>query len=64
MRLADRRLRRELVWVVVIKLVLLTLLWWLFIAPQRVEVDSRKMADVVAAPDGSPLQFKENPHAN
>ena len=42
----------------------LTLLWWLFIAPQRVEVDSRKMADVVAAPAGSPLQFKENPHAN
>jgi len=46
----DRRLRRELLWVVVLKLAVLYALWHAFIAPQRVQVDTQAMASAMAAP--------------
>ncbi|THF63341.1 cytochrome oxidase putative small subunit CydP [Pseudothauera rhizosphaerae] len=44
MQLADRKLLREIVVVVVLKLLLITALWWAFIRDHRVEVDVQRMA--------------------
>ncbi|WP_055433784.1 cytochrome oxidase putative small subunit CydP [Gulbenkiania indica] len=49
----DRRLRRELIWVIVLKLVVLAVLWRVFIAPKRVRVDSQRMVEVMVVPDTS-----------
>ncbi|WP_152966523.1 cytochrome oxidase putative small subunit CydP [Gulbenkiania mobilis] len=49
----DRRLRRELIWVIVLKLVVLAVLWRVFIAPKRVQVDSQRMVEVMVLPDTS-----------
>ncbi|WP_068636690.1 cytochrome oxidase putative small subunit CydP [Thauera butanivorans] len=43
MQLADRKLLREIVVVVVLKLVLITALWWAFIRGHQVEVDVQRM---------------------
>ncbi|WP_114649437.1 cytochrome oxidase putative small subunit CydP [Pseudothauera hydrothermalis] len=41
---SDRKLLREIVVVVVLKLVLIAALWWGFIRDHKVEVDSARMA--------------------
>lgn len=43
MTAADRRLLRHLVTVVLIKLIALTVLWWLFIRDARVPVDTDRI---------------------
>ncbi|MCK6394732.1 cytochrome oxidase putative small subunit CydP [Zoogloea sp.] len=40
----DHRLRRHLAWVIVLKLVLLTALWWGFIRDARVSVSPQDMS--------------------
>ncbi len=50
MNLADRKLMREIVVVVVLKLVVLTGLWWAFIRDARVTVDAAAVAVQVSAP--------------
>lgn len=55
----DRRLRRELLWVVVLKLAVLYALWHAFIAPQRVQVDTQAMANAMAAPVAAARQSGE-----
>ncbi|MDC7718010.1 hypothetical protein PQU95_12395 [Vogesella sp. DC21W] len=55
----DRRLRRELLWVVVLKLAVLYALWHAFIAPQRVQVDTQAMANAMAAPAAAARQSGE-----
>lgn len=57
MQLADRKLLREIVVVVVLKLVLITALWWAFIRGHQVEVDVQRMVAHTSAgglpnPDG------------
>lgn len=42
---AEQRLLRHLVIAVILKLVVLTLLWWLFIREARVSVDADQLAD-------------------
>lgn len=44
MKLSDQGLFRHLVVVVLIKLMLITALWWVFIRDARVAVDSAAMA--------------------
>jgi cbb3-type cytochrome oxidase subunit 3 len=48
MNLSDQGLLRHLVVVVLIKLVLITTLWWVFIRDARVSVDSAAMAAQVS----------------
>lgn len=55
----DRRLRRELLCVVVLKLAVLYALWHAFIAPQRVQVDTQAMASALAAPAAATRQSGE-----
>lgn len=45
----DIKLRNELIWLVVLKLVLLTLIWWFFFNDQRVSVDLKTIGDQVIA---------------
>lgn len=48
----DRRLLRNLALAILIKLLLLTALWWMFVRDQRVQVDAATLADTFAgAPD-------------
>lgn len=46
---SDIKLRNELIWLVVLKLVLLTLIWWFFFNDQRVSVNLKTMGDQVIA---------------
>lgn len=48
MNLSDQGLLRHLVVVVLIKLVLITALWWAFVRESRVSVDSAAMAAQVS----------------
>jgi len=50
MNLADRKLLREIVIVVILKLVVLTGLWWAFVRDARVTVDAAAVAVQVSAP--------------
>ena len=43
----DIKLRNELIWLVVLKLVLLTVIWLFFFHDQRVSVDLKTMGDQV-----------------
>lgn len=43
----DTKLRNELIWLVVLKLVLLTVIWLFFFHDQRVSVDLKTMGDQV-----------------
>jgi hypothetical protein len=43
--LLQSRLGRHLIWVLIIKLILLSALWYVFIKPHRVEVDAATMRD-------------------
>ncbi|GAB3361665.1 hypothetical protein GCM10027395_16130 [Giesbergeria sinuosa] len=55
--LQDRRLLRQLVWAVVLKLMVLTLLWWCFIDGQKVAVDDGGMAaQILQPPHAAPAQ--------
>ncbi len=42
---ADRRLLRQLIIAVLIKIIVLTALWWLFVRDERVNVDGDGVAD-------------------
>ena len=46
----DRRLVREITLVIVLKLILITALWWAFIHDAKVAVDPGAMAAQVVAP--------------
>lgn len=50
----ERRLVRHLAWVVVIKLVALTALWWVFVRDQRVSHDAAAAAQHLTAPAPAP----------
>ena len=51
----DRRLRRELVLLVIVKLIVLSAIWWLFIRDVRVAVDESTAArHFTTAPQGDP----------
>lgn len=50
MRPSDSRLLRHLAWVIVLKLVVLTAIWWAFIRSERVTVDPHSAAAHFAAP--------------
>lgn len=50
MTISDKRLRRHLLTAVVIKLLVLTVLWWLFIRDSRVSVDSNTIGDRFGVP--------------
>lgn len=52
----DRSLLRKLVWAVVLKLMVLTLLWWLFIEGQKVAVDDGGMAAQMLHQRAAPAQ--------
>ena len=51
----DRRLVREITLVIVLKLMLITALWWAFIRDAKVAVDPGAMAAQVVAPASSKL---------
>ncbi|MDO9600346.1 MAG: hypothetical protein Q7J47_21710 [Azoarcus sp.] len=53
---SDHRLVRELVWVVVIKLALITALWWGFVRDAKVPVDTGHMAAQLIAPANTRTQ--------
>ncbi|MBH1968106.1 MAG: hypothetical protein I8H81_07970 [Pseudomonadales bacterium] len=50
MTIFDKRLRRHLLTAVLIKLIVLTVLWWLFIKDSRVSVDSNTISDRFGVP--------------
>jgi hypothetical protein len=50
MTISDKRLRRHLFTAVVIKLLVLTVLWWVFIQDSRVSVDSNTIGDRFGVP--------------
>lgn len=60
MKAGDRMLRRELLWLVVVKLLVLYLLWLAFVAPQRVAVSGDSMAGHLVLSSGTPRQSGEN----
>ena len=51
----DRRLVREITLVIVLKLILITALWWAFVRDAKVAVDPGAMAAQVVAPASSKL---------
>ncbi|MGD9871404.1 MAG: cytochrome oxidase putative small subunit CydP [Thauera sp.] len=51
----DRRLVREITVVIIVKLMLITALWWAFIRDAKVAVDPGAMAAQVVAPASSKL---------
>ena len=51
----DRRLVREITLVIILKLILITALWWAFIRDAKVAVDPGAMAAQVVAPASSKL---------
>ena len=59
----DRRLLRHLTVAIVLKLLLLLLFWQFFFRGQRVDVDSQRMAEIVAPATGpSSAATQEVPH--
>lgn len=55
----DREIRREIVLVILLKLLALTALWWCFVRDARVTVDTEEAAlrfAVLAPPNGRPAQ--------
>ncbi len=51
----DRRLVREITLVIVLKLILITALWWAFVRDAKVPVDPGAIAAQVVAPASSKL---------
>ncbi|NLF53316.1 MAG: hypothetical protein GX576_02705 [Thauera phenolivorans] len=56
MNRSDRRLLREISIVVVVKLMLITALWWAFFHDAGVPVDSAKMGSRIVAAQPAKLQ--------
>lgn len=52
----ERRLVRHLAWVVIVKLVVLTAIWWAFVREQRVSADVNATAAHLTAPESVPEQ--------
>jgi hypothetical protein len=50
---ADRRLLRQLIIAVLIKIIVLTALWWLFVRDERIEVDGDGVADRITGTTSS-----------
>ncbi len=50
MNIQDRTLLRKLIWTVLIKLVALSVLWWLFVHDAQVAVDEGAAARQLLAP--------------
>ena len=50
MTISDKRLLRQLITAVLIKLLLLSVLWWLFIRDSHVSVDSNTIGDRFGVP--------------
>ena len=50
MRPSDSRLLHHLVWVIVLKLVVLTAIWWAFVRSERVAVGPQQAAAHIVAP--------------
>lgn len=50
MTISDKRLRRHLLTAVLIKLLVLTVLWWLFIRDSHVSVDSNIVGNRFGVP--------------
>ena len=46
---ADRRLLRHLIIAVLIKILVLTALWWMFVRDERIDVDGDGVADRISA---------------
>ena len=46
----NRSLVRKLAWVVVLKLILITAIWWMFMRDQRVKVEPETAAEHLLAP--------------
>ena len=64
MKSADPGLLRHIIVVVVVKLVLITALWWAFVRDAKVAVDPAAMAAQISAPVSSnPQSSKEHPPA-
>lgn len=59
MKSADQGLLRHIVVVVVVKLVLITALWWVFVRDARVAVDPAAMAAQIS----TPVSSKQSPPA-
>jgi hypothetical protein len=57
-------LRHELTLLVIIKLLVITGLWWAFVRDVKVEVDSERFATHLVAPAvaASPIHHSGNPH--
>lgn len=62
MQASDRKLLHEIVVVVVLKLVLITALWWVFIHDHKVEVDTARMAVHAAGDVQQPDDGETNGH--
>ena len=45
---ADRRLLRQLIIAVLIKIIVLTVLWWAFVRDERIKVDGDGVADRIS----------------
>ncbi len=58
----DRKLRREIALLVVIKLILLSALWWAFFRGAQVAVDDAAAAAHLVAPN-PPISVNGEPHA-
>lgn len=56
MNIQDRTLLRKLIWTVLIKLVALSVLWWLFVRDAQVAVDEDAAARQLLAPTVSTTQ--------
>jgi hypothetical protein len=55
---ADRRLLRQLIIAVLIKLIVLTALWWVFVRDARIEVDGDGVADRISGAASSQASFQ------
>lgn len=60
--MTDKMLRNRLLWALLVKLALITLLWWLFVKDYRVVADSDAMAQQLTGQAESIKQGE--PHGN
>jgi hypothetical protein len=51
MRLPDRNLRKEIVVILIVKLIAITAIWWAFIRDARVSVDVMETARHFSSPE-------------
>ena len=61
MNLADQGLLRHIIIAILVKIVLITALWWAFVRDAKVAVDPAAMAAQISAPVlSNPLSSKQN----